>query len=180
MVKGSVKKRNKRIRNDRTRSLQEVRAFYRRYFSLRVNNQDFMEPEQTKSKWSVTEPLAVTVHKTPDDHRVDIPGKRDHQVYISSLQLPPRSDSVKGTKSNVLLHVRDWWKKFSSPVESKLVAGRRNNIKNGDPQKKRRFVKNFKVSIREVKACNSVSVNRFHILVNCGEQFFLFHKPLSS
>jgi len=30
----AVKKENKRIRNDRTRLLQEVRAFYKRYFSL--------------------------------------------------------------------------------------------------------------------------------------------------
>ena len=48
-----------------------------------------MEPEQTKRKRSVIEPLAVTVPKTSGDHRVDIPRKRDHQVYIPSLQLPP-------------------------------------------------------------------------------------------
>ena len=33
-IKGSVKKENKRIRNDLTRLLQEVRAFHERYFSL--------------------------------------------------------------------------------------------------------------------------------------------------
>ena len=41
-IKGSVKKENKRIRNDRTHLLQEERAFHKRYFSLR----DFMESEQ--------------------------------------------------------------------------------------------------------------------------------------
>ena len=41
-IKGSVKKENKRIKNDRIRLLQEVRAFHKRYFSLR----DFMESEQ--------------------------------------------------------------------------------------------------------------------------------------
>ena len=45
-----LKKENKRIRNDRTRLLQEVRVFHKRYFSLRANNEDFMEREQTKSK----------------------------------------------------------------------------------------------------------------------------------
>ena len=49
----------------------------------------FMEPEQTKSKWCVIESLAVTGPKTSGDHRVDIPGKRDNQVYTPSLQLPP-------------------------------------------------------------------------------------------
>ena len=46
--KGLFKKGNKRIRNERTRLLQEVRAFHKSYFSLRAYNQDFMEPEQTK------------------------------------------------------------------------------------------------------------------------------------
>ena len=49
-IKGSVKKENKPIRNDRTRSLQEVRAFYKRYFSLWEITRIFMIPEQTKSK----------------------------------------------------------------------------------------------------------------------------------
>ena len=48
-----------------------------------------MEPEQTKAKLSVIEPLALTVPKTSGDHWVDIPRKRDHQVYTPSLQLPP-------------------------------------------------------------------------------------------
>ena len=56
--------------------LQEVRVFHKRYFSFRVKNQNFMELEQTKSKWSVIEPLAVTVSKTSSDHRMDIPRKR--------------------------------------------------------------------------------------------------------
>ena len=73
-----LKKGNKIIRNDRTRLLQEVRAFHKQYFSLRVNNQDFMELEQTKNKWSVIEPLTVKVPKTSCDHWVDIRGKRDH------------------------------------------------------------------------------------------------------
>ena len=81
--------RNKRIRNDQTRLLQEIRVFHKGYFSFRVDNQDFMEPEQTTSKWSLIEPLAVTVPKTSGDHRVDIPGKRYQQVYTPSLQLPP-------------------------------------------------------------------------------------------
>ena len=37
--------KNKMIINDRTRLLQEVRVFHKRYFSLRINNQDFMEPK---------------------------------------------------------------------------------------------------------------------------------------
>ena len=36
-----------------------------------------MEPEQTKSKLSVIEHLAVTVLKTSGDHRVDILRKKD-------------------------------------------------------------------------------------------------------
>ena len=48
-----------------------------------------MEPEKTKSKWSVIEPLVVTIPKASGDHRVDILGKKDHQVYSPSLQLPP-------------------------------------------------------------------------------------------
>ena len=36
------------------------------------------------------------------------------------------------------------------------------------------------VTIREVKACNRISVERFNILVNCRVQFFFFHKTLSS
>ena len=80
-----------------------------------------MEPEQTKSKWSVVEPFAVTVPKTSGDHWVDIPEKRDHQVYTPSLVNTPR-DSVNGRKLDVPVHVRDWWKRFSSPEESKLVG----------------------------------------------------------
>ena len=53
------------------------------------NNQDFMEPEQTKSKWFVIKHLAVTVPKTSGDRWENIPGKRDHQVCTPSLQLPP-------------------------------------------------------------------------------------------
>ena len=45
-----------------------------------------MEPEQTKSKWSVIEPLAITVPKTSGDHRVDIPRIRGHQEHIPSFQ----------------------------------------------------------------------------------------------
>ena len=57
-----------------------------------------MEPEQTKSKWSVVEPLAVTVPKTSGGHQVDIPRKSDHHVYTPSLQLPPwRLDQWKET-----------------------------------------------------------------------------------
>ena len=48
-----------------------------------------MEPEQTKSKRSVIEPLAVTTPKTSDDDRVDIPGKRDHQLYILLFSYHP-------------------------------------------------------------------------------------------
>ena len=109
--------------------------FRKRYFSLRVNNQDFVEPKQIKNKWSVIEPLAVTVSKTSGDHLVDIPGKRDHQVYTHSLQLPPPGIRSNGKKWDVLLHVRDCWKRFSFAEESKLVGGRRKNIKNGDPHK---------------------------------------------
>ena len=83
-----LKKENKRIRNYRTRLLQEVHVFHKRYFSLRVNNQDFMEPRQTKNKWFIIEPLAVTGPKTYGVHWRDIPGKRDHHVYTPSLQLP--------------------------------------------------------------------------------------------
>ena len=62
--------------------------FHERYFLLRINNQDFLESTHTKSKWSEIEPLAVTLPKTSGDHPVDIPRKRDHQVYTPSLQLP--------------------------------------------------------------------------------------------
>ena len=48
-----------------------------------------MEPEQRNSKWFVVESLAVMVRKISGDHWVDIPGKRDHQIYTPSLQLPP-------------------------------------------------------------------------------------------
>ena len=41
-IKGAVKKEYKRVRNDGTRLLQEVRAFHKRYFSLR----DCIESEQ--------------------------------------------------------------------------------------------------------------------------------------
>ena len=87
-LKALFKEGNKRIRNDPTRLLQEVRVFHKKYFSLRLNNQEFIEPEQTKSKCSVIKPLAVTLPKTSGDHWTEIPGKRDHQVYTPSLQLP--------------------------------------------------------------------------------------------
>ena len=48
-----------------------------------------MEPEQTKGKRSVIELLSVTVPETFGDHRMDISGKRDREVYTPSLQLPP-------------------------------------------------------------------------------------------
>ena len=36
------------------------------------------------------ESWSVTVPKTSGDQRVDIPGKRDHQIYTPSLQLSPQ------------------------------------------------------------------------------------------
>ena len=113
--KWCVKKGNKKIKNKRIRLLQEVCAFYKRYFSLRVNNQDFMEPEHTKSKWSVIEPLAVTVPKTSGHYRVDIPGKRDQQEKRDSSLVTTSRDSINGKKSDVPLHVRNWWKRFRTP-----------------------------------------------------------------
>ena len=58
-IKGAVKKENKRIRNDRTRLLPEVRAFHKRYFSLR----DFKE-----SKQMVFQPSVIAVTSTSGDH----------------------------------------------------------------------------------------------------------------
>ena len=65
-LKRVIKKENKRIRNDRSNLLPEVRAFYKRYFSLLVL--------WNRSKWYVFEPSAITV---TGDHREDIPRKRD-------------------------------------------------------------------------------------------------------
>ena len=111
--------------------LQEVRAFHKRYFSLEVNNYDFIEPEQTKNKWFVIESLVVTVPKTSGENWVDISGKRDHQVYTSSLQLP--SIGFRSIERNRTSATRTrLWKRFSSPEEHKLVGGRRKNIKNDD------------------------------------------------
>ena len=98
---------------------QEVLVFHKRYYSLRVNNQDFIEPEQTKSKCSVIELLAVTVPKTSGDHRVDIPGKRG--IHALSSVTTPR-DSVNGKKSHVPLHVRDCWKRFFMSGDRKSVV----------------------------------------------------------
>ena len=79
--------------------------------------------------------MAVTVPKTSSNHRVDILGKRDHQVYNSSLQLPSPGIGSKGKIWDVPIHVRDWWKRFSFPEKSKLVGGRRKAVKNGDPHR---------------------------------------------
>ena len=92
-----------------------------------------MEPEQTKSKWSVIELLAVTVPKTSGNHRIDIPGKGDHQVYTPSLQLPPpeiRSMEKIGRPFSFLnlvrLHVRDWGRGFYPRKDpSSWVEGQR-------------------------------------------------------
>ena len=60
-----------------------------------------MEEEETKSEWSVSEPLAVTVLETSGDHRVDILRKRDHRVYYPpSCSYHPRN-SVNGKSSDV-------------------------------------------------------------------------------
>ena len=56
-------------------------------------------------------------------------------MYFLSLVTTPRN-SVNGKKSDVPLYVRDWWKRFSFPEESKLVGGRRKNIKKGDLHRK--------------------------------------------
>ena len=88
-----------------------------------------MEPEQTKGKLSsIIEPLAVTVPKTSGDCWVDILGKRPPGTHSLSSVTTPR-DSVNGKKSDVLLHVRDWWERFSPPEEPKFMGGRRKNIK---------------------------------------------------
>ena len=46
------------------------------------------------------------------------------------------------------------------------MGGRRKGIKNGEPHKTGTWVKIFKMTIHEVKACDRVNVKRFDILVN--------------
>ena len=134
-----LKKWGRRIRNGRTRLLQAERAFHRRYFSLRVNNQDFMEPEQTKSKCFVIEPSVVMAPKTSGNYRVNISGKRDHQVYTHSLQYHPQGLGQwkeiwrPGGRTRL-------WKKFSSQEKYELLGGRRKNIKNDDPHRNEDFI----------------------------------------
>ena len=60
-----------------------------------------MEPEQTKSKWSVIEPLAVTVPKTSGGH-----SREKKPAGIHSLSsFKTFRDSVTGKKSDVSLRV---------------------------------------------------------------------------
>ena len=89
-----------------------------------------MEPEQTKSKWSVIERYRK---------HLAIAGwtfQRKRPPGLLLFSYHPR-DSANGKYSDGSLHVRDWGKRFSYPEESKLVEGRRKNIKNGDPHRKR-------------------------------------------
>ena len=116
-----------------TRLLQKVRAFHKRYFSFWVNNQDFMEPEQTKSKWFVIEPLTVTVLKTSGD-QVDIPGKRDHEVYTPSLQiLPPGIRSME--KIGHLVTCTRLVEGVFIPGRFQARGRKEKDIKNGDPHR---------------------------------------------
>ena len=83
-------------------------VFHNRYFSFRVNNQDFMEPEQTKSKWFVIKPLAVSnytenIWRLPGGYSTE---KRPPDIRSHSSVTTPR-DSVNGKISDVPLHVRD-------------------------------------------------------------------------
>ena len=52
--------------------LQEVRVFHRRYFSLRVNNQDFMQSEQTKKsmvcQWTLGRNSTENTWRPPVGH----------------------------------------------------------------------------------------------------------------
>ena len=117
-IKGAVKKDNKRIRNDRTRLLQKVRAFHKRYFYFGI----FIESEP-----SVFEPLAVTVTTTSGDY----PGAHSKEKTTSKYTLLRLSapDFRQRRELGRPRPVRDWWKKFASPEGAKLVVARRNHIK---------------------------------------------------
>ena len=88
--------------------------------------------------------------------------------------------SVNEKKSDISLHVRDWWKRFSFQEESQLVGGGRKNIKNGDPHRNGDELKILKVTNREVKACKRVNVKRSIHLLNVECNLSFFHKTLSS
>ena len=118
--------------------------------------------------------MAVTVPETYGDHRMHFPG-RYHQIYTLSLSLLstiPR-DSNNGKKSDVPVHVPDWWKRLSSPEGSKLVGVRKNDIKMVIHTETGTWINILKMTICEVKACNNVNIKRFNMLVNCRVQSFL-------
>ena len=91
-----------------------------------------MEPEQTQSKWSVIELLAVTVSKTCSDHRVDIPGKRD-QVYTPSLQLPP--PEVRSMERNRTSRYTRLMEEVFIPGRIQACGRKDKRYKNDDPHK---------------------------------------------
>ena len=105
---------------------QEVRAFHKRYFSLR----DFMEPEETRSKWSVIAPLAVAVPKTSGDHQADIPRKRDHQAYTPPLRLRiSEIRSMDRTRTSRLVE------EICIPERTQAHGRKEKAYKNGDPRR---------------------------------------------
>ena len=113
-VRASIReafKNNKRTRNDRTRLLQEVRAFHKRYFAFR----DCMESEQI---WTFR-------HNGIRKHLTTTRGGRNTPMtsrYTTSLfRYQPRSFANEESSE---VRGPGWWKKFASPKEIKLVVER--------------------------------------------------------
>ena len=86
-----------------------------------------MEPGQTKSKWSVIEPLVVIVPKTSGDQLVDIPWKRDHPLFSYHLQGFGKWREI----GRAARHTRLAEEVFI-PGRIQARGGRRKHIKNGD------------------------------------------------